>query len=77
MFIMKIGKIEGSELRNQQRIRTFREKVNYKYLGILEADTFKQEEMKEKKKKKKKKNISDERENSTDPNFAAEISWKG
>ena len=34
------------------RIRTLREKENYKYLGILEADTFKQVEMEEKMKKK-------------------------
>ena len=30
---------ERTELPNQERIRTHREKENYKYLGILEADT--------------------------------------
>ena len=36
------------ELPNQEKIRTLGEKQTYKYLGILEADTIKQEEMKEK-----------------------------
>ena len=48
---MKSGKrhmTEGIELPNQEKIRTLREKETYKYLGILEADTIKQEEMKEK-----------------------------
>ena len=36
------------DLLNQDNIRTFREKETYKYLGILEADTIKQEEMKKK-----------------------------
>ena len=39
--------------------RTLREKETYKYLGILEADTIKQAEMKE----KTKKYTSKEREN--------------
>ena len=39
---------EGTGLRNQIKIRTLREKENYKYLGILETDTIKQTEMKEK-----------------------------
>ena len=38
---------EGIELWNQIKIRTLREKENYKYLGILETDTIKQT-MKEK-----------------------------
>ena len=38
---------EGIELPNQEKIKTFREKETYKYLGILEADTIKQVEMKE------------------------------
>ena len=42
---------EVIELPNLQRIRTLGEKKNYKYLGILEADTIKQVEMKEKVKK--------------------------
>ena len=32
---------EGVELPNQKIIRTLGEKDNYKYLGILEADTIK------------------------------------
>ena len=34
------------ELPNQEKIRTLEEKEIYKYLGILEADTIKQVEMK-------------------------------
>ena len=33
---------------NRDKIRTLREKETYKYLGILEADTIKQVEMKDK-----------------------------
>ena len=47
---MKSGKwqmTEWTELPNQGKIRTFGEKETYKYLGILEADTIKQVEMKE------------------------------
>ena len=36
------------ELPNQDKIRTLGEKETDKYLGILEADTIKQVEMKEK-----------------------------
>ena len=39
------------ELPNQNKIRTLGEKETYKYLGTLEADTIKQEEMKERIKK--------------------------
>ena len=39
------------ELPNEDKIRTLREKENYKYLGILEADTIKQVELKGKIKK--------------------------
>ena len=49
--VMKSGKrhlTEGMELANQDKIRTIGEKEPYKYLGILEADTIKQVEMKEK-----------------------------
>ena len=46
--------IEGIELPNQERIRTVGEKENYNYLGMFEADTIKQAEMKKKKKKKRK-----------------------
>ena len=51
MLLRKIGKrhmTEGMELSNQEKIKTFGEKETYKYIGILEADTIKQEEMKEK-----------------------------
>ena len=41
----------GIELPNQNKIRTLGEKETYKYLGILEADTIKQMEMKDKIKK--------------------------
>ena len=36
------------DLTNQEKIRTFVEKENYKYFGIMEADTIKYPEMKEK-----------------------------
>ena len=55
MLVMKSGKrniTDGMELSNQDKTRTLREKETYKYLRILEADTIKQEEMKEKKIKK-------------------------
>ena len=45
MCIMKSRKretAEGKEESNQERIRTLGEKENYKYLGMLEADTVKQ-----------------------------------
>ena len=60
MLIMKSGKRpqfflkpKGIELPNPERIKTLGEKENYKYIGILEADT-RQAEMKKKKKKKRK-----------------------
>ena len=48
---MKSGKrhlTDGIELPNQDKIRTLAENETYKYLGILEADTIKQVEMKNK-----------------------------
>ena len=51
MLVMKIGKrhmTDGMELPNQEKIRTLGENETYKYLGILEADTVKQVEMKDK-----------------------------
>ena len=39
---------DGIELPNQDKIRTLAENETYKYLGILEADTIKQAEMKSK-----------------------------
>ena len=53
MLVMKSGKqhiTEDVKLPNQV-IRMLREKETYKYLGILESDTIKQQEMKEKTKK--------------------------
>ena len=55
MLVMKSGKrrlMDGMELPNQDKIRTLEEKETYNYLGILEANTIKQEEKKEKKNKK-------------------------
>ena len=52
MLGIKRGKrhlTDGMEIPNQDKIRTLAEKENYKYLGILEAATIKQVEMKEKK----------------------------
>ena len=39
---------ERIELSSQEKIRTLGEKKTYKYLGILDADTIKQEELKKK-----------------------------
>ena len=50
ILVSKSGKrhmTEGVELPNKVVIRTLGEKETYKYLGILEADTVKQQEMKE------------------------------
>ena len=50
-IIMRSGKrqmTEGIELPNQEKIRILGKKETYKYLGILEADTIKQAELKEK-----------------------------
>ena len=52
ILAMKSGKrhlTDGMEQPNQDKIRTLGEKETNKYLGILEADTIKQMEMKEKK----------------------------
>ena len=49
MLVMKSGKrlmTDGMGLPNHDKIRTLWEKETYKYLGILEADTIKQVEMK-------------------------------
>ena len=51
MLVMKSGKrhiTDGMERPNPDKIRMFGEEETYKYLGILEADTIKQVEMKEK-----------------------------
>ena len=51
LLVMKSGKrhmTDGIEQPNQDKIRTLAENETYKYLGILEADTNKQEEMKNK-----------------------------
>ena len=47
---MKSGKrymTDGMDLPNHDRKRTLEENETYKYLGILEADTFKQVQMKD------------------------------
>ena len=49
VLVMKSGKrhlTDRIELPNQETIRTIVEKETYKYLGVLEADTIKQGEMK-------------------------------
>ena len=49
LLVTKSGKrhlTDGIELPNQDKIRTLAENETYKYLGILEADTIKQGEMK-------------------------------
>ena len=51
MLVMKSGKrhlTDGIELPNKDKIKSLAEKETYKYLGILEAYTTKQAEMKEK-----------------------------
>ena len=51
LIVIKSGKrhlTDGIELPNQDKIRTLAENETYKYLGILEADTIKQVEMKNK-----------------------------
>ena len=51
MFVTKSGKrhmTDGIELPNHDKTRTLGENETYKYLGILEADTIKQVEMKDK-----------------------------
>ena len=51
MLVMKRARqhqSDGIELPNQDKIRTLEEKETYKYLGNLEAETTKEEEMKEK-----------------------------
>ena len=50
MFVMKSGKrhmTDGMELLNHDKIRTLEENETYKYLGILEADTIKQVQIKD------------------------------
>ena len=51
MLVMKSGErqlTDGMELPNKDKIKTLAENEIHKYLGILEADTVKQAEMKEK-----------------------------
>ena len=55
MLVIKSGKrilTNGMELPNQDKVKRFAENETYKYLEILEADTFKQVEMKEKNSKR-------------------------
>ena len=46
--IMELHLTDGMELQNQDKIRTRAENETYNYLGILEADTIKQVQMKNK-----------------------------
>ena len=64
---------ERKEVPNQDKIKMLGEMVTLIYLGILEADTTKQAEMKG----KIKKNTPREQENYSKPNYIAEISSKG
>ena len=51
MLVMKSGKrhmTDGMELPNEDKIKMLGENETYKYLGILEADTIKQVQMKDK-----------------------------
>ena len=59
MISVKQHRMEGIKLSHQDKIRTLREKENYKYLGILDADTIKKRRWE----KKLKKNTSGERKN--------------
>ena len=55
MLVMKSSNrytTDGTELPNQDKIRTLGENDAYKYLGILEADTTRQVQMKDKIKKR-------------------------
>ena len=70
MLVVKSGKrhLTGEmELPNQDKIRMLGKKETYKYLGILDADTIKQVEMKD-----KIKNISGELESQSKQNYLAE-----
>ena len=72
---MKSGKrhrTDGMELPNHDKIKTLGENETYKYLGILEADTIKQVQMKD----GSEKNISGEIENYSRQNSPAETSSK-
>ena len=57
------------KLPNHERIRTLWDEENYKYLGVLEAETIKQVKMKE----KIKKIISKEREYFSKPSSSTGI----
>ena len=50
IIVMKIGKrhmTDGIELPNHDKIKTLEENETYKYLGILEADTIRQVQIKD------------------------------
>ena len=75
MLAMKSGKqhmTDGMERLNHDKIRTLGEKGTHKYLGISEADTIKQMQMKD----KSGQNISGELENFSRQNSPAETSSK-
>ena len=67
MLVIKSGKrhmTEAMELQNQEKYKNTREKETHKHLGILEADTVKQVEMKE----KMKTSVSGEKKTYSKPN---------
>ena len=71
LLVMKSGKrhrTDGMDLPNQDKIRMLGENETYKYLGILEADTIRQVEMKG----KIQKNIPEKLENSSRQKSLAE-----
>ena len=60
----------------RRKIITLGEEEKYKYMGVLEADTIKQTEMKEKNQNSKR-SISAQSESSSKPSLAAGISSMG
>ena len=75
MLVMKSGKRHLTyrmELPNQDKITTLGKKETYKHVGILEADTIKQEAMKE---KKSRKNMSEEPESYSRQNYKGLDNW--
>ena len=72
MLVLKSGQrymTKGMELLNQEKMMSLKEKETHKYLRILEADTIKQDEMKD---KIKKKSISGKRKRYAKQNYIVE-----
>ena len=72
MIIINRHLLDRMELPNQDKIKTLGEKKIYKYLGILKADTIKQQEIKE----KSRKNILGASENYSRQNYVEETLLK-